>query len=322
MDRISSDLEGGLRSSGNTDLSAIGLPDDHAELLAHSAQRLSVPPELLALDELDVLYDESQEALWTFMRPVGRPSFTPTMLTDFVSWQRLITDSFGADRVPLKYLVLGSRAPGVFCFGGDLELFQQLIRDGNRDGLAAYGYRCVEILHRNINALDLPILTIGLVQGQALGGGFEALLSFDYIIAERGSTFGLPEVMFGLFPGMGAHAILSRKLGAAMADRVILSNETYSAEQMHALGIVHQLADPGQGVAAVRDFMAKSSRRHAGLVGARRASRCANPIPLEELRDIVDHWANSALQLREQDLKLMQRLASAQAKRPRAASAA
>ena len=322
MDRISGDLGGGNRAADGMDSPAIGLPSDHEELLAQSARHLAVPPELLALTELDVLYEDTSEALWTFMRPAGRPSFTPPMLGDFDAWQRLISANFGPGQVPLKYLVLGSRAPGVFCFGGDLELFEGLIRSGNRAGLAEYGYRCVEILHRNINALDLPILTIGLVQGQALGGGFEALLSFDHIIAERGSTFGLPEVMFGLFPGMGAHAILSRKLGGAMADRVILSNETYSAEQMYDLGIVHQLAEPGEGVAAVREFMAKSVRRHSGLVGARRASRRANAIPLAELRDIVDHWADAALQLREQDLKLMHRLASAQAKLPRAASAA
>src|SRR3546814_14577116 len=85
------------------------------------------------------------------------------------------------------------------------------------------------------------MLTIGLVQGAALGGGFEALLSFDYIVAERTATFGMPEIMFGLFPGMGAHALLSRKIGSAMADRLIVSNETYSAEEMYELGIVHQI---------------------------------------------------------------------------------
>lgn len=291
-----------------------------AALLQQARMRLSIPDELFALNELDVLYSEREETLWTYMRPAGRPSFTPPMLADFASWQRLIAAHFGPDRIPLRYLVLGSRAPGVFCFGGDLELFAGLIREGNRDALAAYGYRCVEILHRNIHALDLPILTIGLVQGQALGGGFEALLSFDYIIAERGSSFALPEVMFGLFPGMGAHAILSRRLGQAMADRIIMGNETYSAEAMFELGIVHHLAEPGEGEAAVRDFIAKSSRRHAGLVGARRASRRANDVSLSELRDIVDYWAAAALQLREQDLKLMQRLAGAQARLPRAAA--
>lgn len=293
---------------------------DAAALLQQARMRLSIPDDLFALNELDVLYSEREEALWSYMRPSGRPSFTPPMLADFGNWQRLIAAHFGPDRVPLKYLILGSRAPGVFCFGGDLELFASLIRAGNRDALAAYGYRCVEILHRNMHSLDLPILTIGMVQGQALGGGFEALLSFDYIIAERGSSFGLPEVMFGLFPGMGAHAILSRRLGQAMADRIIMGNEIYSAEAMYELGIVQQLAEPGEGEAAVRDFITKSSRRHAGLVGARRASRRANDVSLAELRDIVDYWADAALQLREQDLKLMQRLAGAQARLPRAAA--
>lgn len=293
---------------------------DAAALLQQARMRLSIPDDLFALNELDVLYSEREEALWSYMRPAGRPSFTPPLLVDFGNWQRLIAAHFGPDRVPLKYLILGSRAPGVFCFGGDLELFASLIRDGNRDALAAYGYRCVEILHRNMHSLDLPILTIGMVQGQALGGGFEALLSFDYIIAERGSSFGLPEVKFGLFPGMGAHAILSRRLGQAMADRIIMGNETYSAEAMYEMGIVQQLAEPGEGEAAVRDFIAKSSRRHAGLVGARRASRRANDVSLAELRDIVDYWADAALQLREQDLKLMQRLAGAQARLPRAAA--
>lgn len=320
MDRLSSDLSGSEPALAEVEYALPDTQSPTAAMLNQARVRLSIPDELYALNELDVLYSEAEEALWTYMRPAGRPSFTPPMLADFDNWQRLIGAHFGPDRVPLKYLVLGSRAPGVYCFGGDLELFASLIRAGDRDSLAAYGYRCVEILHRNMHSLDLPILTIGMVQGQALGGGFEALLSFDYIIAERGSSFGLPEVMFGLFPGMGAHAILSRRLGQAMADRIIMGNETYSAEAMYELGIVQQLAEPGEGEAAVRDFIARSSRRHAGLVGARRASRRANDVSLAELRDIVDHWADAALQLREQDLKLMQRLAGAQARLPRAAA--
>jgi len=238
MDRLSRDL--GKQELGPSSGLSTALPfiSDSDELLVKSSRRLQIPEQLFSLNELDVHYDEENEAIWTYMCPKGRPSFTPQMLGDFSEWQRLIGAHFGPERVPLKYLVLGSRAPGVFCFGGDLELFQQLIRKGNRDGLAAYGYRCVEILHRNTLALNLPMVTIGMVQGQALGGGFEALLSFDIIIAERGATFGLPEVMFGLFPGMGAHAFLARKLGTAMADRIILSNETYTAEQMFELGVV------------------------------------------------------------------------------------
>ena len=145
------------------------------------------------------------------------------------------------------------------------------------------------------------------------------MLAYDKIIAERGSTFGLPEVIFGLFPGMGAHSILSRKLGTAMADRLILSNEIYTAEQMYDLGIVHQLAEPGEGLKACREFIEKSQRRHSGMVRAHEAMRISAPVPLAEMKQIVDLWADAALELREQDLKLMSRLARAQAKLAHAA---
>lgn len=299
--------------------SAIPLNEVEEALVEQSVLRSRIPAELFSLNELDVLYEDDSQTLWTFMRPKGRPSFTPPMLRDFQSWQKLIAQSFGPDKVPLRYLVLGSRSPGVFCFGGDLKLFRELILNRDRDGLVRYGHRCCEILHRNIASLDIPMLTVGLVEGAALGGGFEALLSFDYIVAERGATFGLPEVMFGLYPGMGAHALLSRKVGTAMADRLITSNETYTAEQMHELGIVHQLAENGEGLEACRDFIKKSDRRHAGLVGARKAIKICWNLELEELTRITELWADTALQLREQDLKVMARLAAAQARLAEAA---
>lgn len=284
------------------------------ELYAESAVHSEIPAAIFDLQGLDVLYEDTTATLWTYMNPEGRPSFTPAMLNDFESWQRLIGEGFGTDKVPLRYLVLGSRCDDVFCFGGDLDLFQRLIRERDRDGLVEYGHRCCAILDRNIRTLEIPMLTVGLVQGAALGGGFEALLSFDYIVAERHATFGLPEIMFGLYPGMGAHALLSRKLGSAMADRIIVSNETFTAEQMYDLGIVHALAEPGDGLNATRDFIKKSERRHAGLVGSRRAIKEVWQLELAELNRITEMWADTALQLREQDLKVMNRLVAAQAR--------
>lgn len=295
------------------------LLSDEAELHVESARHLAIPEELFRLNQLDVLYHGDAQTLWTYMRPQGRPSFTPPMLADFANWQRLIELGFGPDKVPLKFLVLGSRSPGVFCFGGDLDLFRRLIEARNREGLVTYGHRCCQILHRNMNSLDLPIVTVGMVQGDALGGGFEALLSFDYIVAERGASFGLPEMMFGLFPGMGAHSLLSRKLGSAMADRLIVSNESYSAEQLYDLGLVHVLAEKGEGLQATRDFIRKSGRKHAGLVNSRRAMKLCWDLQLEELTRITELWADAALQLGAKDLKLMDRLVTAQTKLVRAA---
>jgi DSF synthase len=312
MDRLSGQIDRVGDISPETDETLIGFGPGDEHLVTESRRHLSINRQLFELAELDVMYRAEIATLWTFMRPEGRPSFTPPMLRDFEAWQRLIVENFGGGQVPLRYLVLGSRAPGVFCFGGDLQLFEALIRSGDRDSLARYGYRCVEILHRNMNSLDLPMLTVGLVQGAALGGGFEALLSFDYIVAERDATFGLPEILFGLFPGMGAHSILSRKLGSAMADRLIVSNHTYTAQEMYDLGIVHHLAENGEGLAACEEFIKKSERRHPGLVNARKAMKLTNPIGLAELKRIVDLWADAALQLSDSDLKIMNRLTRAQ----------
>lgn len=314
MDRLNGGLDRIDVDADDTEAPLFFSKDAPANSAEAALRDCAGPRDLYQLNELDVFYEADEKALWTYMRPAGRPSFTPTMLHDFVAWQRLIVEGFGPGKLPLKYLVLGSRAPGVFCFGGDLDLFQRLIRDRDRDGLAAYGYRCVEILERNARALDLPMLTIGLVQGSALGGGFEALLSFDVLVAERGASFGLPETIFGLFPGMGAHAYLSRKLGTAMAERMILSNETYSAEQLYEMGLVHVLAEPGEGLSACRDYIHKAQRRHSGLVRAHQAMRTASPVTLDELRRIVDLWADAALDLSETDLKVMSRLTRAQSR--------
>ncbi|MEL7688240.1 crotonase/enoyl-CoA hydratase family protein [Citromicrobium bathyomarinum] len=272
----------------------------------------SIAPALFGLNELRVEYDADTKALWTHMVPQGRPSFTPAMLADFERWQDLIQANFNAG--DLHFLVLGSHAPGVFCYGGDLALFRQLILKGDRASLVDYGHRCCRILHRNINTLGLPLLTIGLVQGDALGGGLEALLSFDFIIAEESASFGLPEILFGLFPGMGAHAFLSRQLGSVAAEKLITSGKNLTAREMLALGLVHDVVPDGTGEEAVQTFIEKNARRHAGLLGSRRAIKRSWNLSLAELTEITEIWADTALKLTERDLKLMGRLASKQSR--------
>ncbi len=290
---------------------------DHDPVVAaivEARHAVSIDPDLLHLHQLDVMYEPECRTLWSFMNPDGRASFNPGLLKDFKSWQKIIARDFGPGKIPIEFLVLGSRVPGVFCYGGDLDLFVQMIRAKDRKGLIKYGKSCVRILKRNMDALDIPMITIGLVQGDALGGGWEALLSFDVVIAEKGSKFSLPEVMFGLFPGMGAHALLSRKLGQGLANRMIMSGESFTAERLYELGLVHVLAEPGQGMDGVRQYIRKEHKRHAGIVGARQAMRCVDAVPLKELEDIVVIWADTALRLKETDLKMMQRLVSAQSR--------
>jgi DSF synthase len=267
---------------------------------------------LFELEQLEVSWDDPTGALWTFMRPRGRPSYNLDLLEDFHAWQRGIVAAFEHRPNDLRYLLLGSRTPGVFNLGGDLDLFAARIRDRDRQALIAYGESCVRILYRNINCLGLPMLTIGLAQGDALGGGFESLLSFNIIIAERDAKFGFPENIFGLFPGMGAYSLVARRVGAAFAEEMMLSGRIYTAEEMRDAGLVHVLAEPGEGIAAAHDFIQRSKRRHMGSRSIYQIGREVSPVTLEELDRIVQVWADACLQLRDRDLKVMQRLVAAQ----------
>ena len=267
---------------------------------------------LFDLGQIDVRWDAEAGTLWAFMTPHERPNSNQGLIRDTMTWLSESKRLFSAHPSALKFMVLGSRFPGVFNLGGDLEMFAECIQNRNRDALLKYGISCVEIVDRIWHSNDMNIINIGLAQGDALGGGLEALMCFDVIIAERQARFGLPEVLFGLFPGMGAYSILSRKVGPVLARRMIMEGHVYTAEEMCAMGIVSQVVEAGEGEEATRQWIAEHSAHHAGYVGIARAGRRVNPMTLEELIDIVTTWTDTALMLSDRDLRMMRRLASAQ----------
>ena len=275
---------------------------------AIAAQRLS---------EFDLQYDADQKILWCYFDFTGRPSFTSTVLEEAQRIQRLVRTlgEEAPEEGPIRYLVLGSRAPTVWNLGGDLELFAELIRRGDRTALSRYAQACCEVGYTNATFYGLPIITIALVQGEALGGGFEAALSSNVIVAERSARFGLPEILFNLFPGMGAYTFLSRRLSPGLAERMILSGEIYTAERLYELGVVDVLAADGEGAEAVYAYTGRHGRRHHAHTALRQARWVTNPVSLEELLRIADLWVDAALKLSEADLRKMTRLAAAQDRR-------
>jgi DSF synthase len=91
-----------------------------------------------------------------------------------------------------------------------------------------------------------------------------------------------------------------------------VSGGIFTAEEMYERGIVHVLAQPGEGIRAVHDYVAQNGRRHRGHRAIYEASRAVMPITCAELESIVEIWADAALELREHDLKVMRRLVAAQ----------
>jgi DSF synthase len=270
--------------------------------------------------EFEFEYDRSKKILFCYFKYAGRPCFTPALLREAQAIQRMVRGLFGdgvAGESPLRYLVLGSRTPQIWNLGGDFELFSSLIRDRDRAALRRYAHSCCEIAFTNATGLgfDLPIISVALVQGDAFGGGFEAVLSANLIVAERSAKFGLPEILFDLFPGMGAYSFLARRTAPGIAERLIMSGEIYTAEQLHALGAIDVLAADGQGLQAFYDFIGRRERRHAAQCALYRARRLVNPITFEEMTRIADLWVEAAVKLEDVDLKRMERLIAAQQRR-------
>lgn len=268
---------------------------------------------------------EDESSHWCFMHssnamldPDYRPCFNPPLMREMHAYLRKaagrIAQRVTQDKSHIAHVVIASDAD-VYNLGGDLELFLQLIRGRDRERLLAYARECVEGVHILHAHLHPNAHTVALVQGDALGGGFELALSCQTIVAETGVSMGLPEVLFGLFPGMGAYSFIARRTNARIAEEMILSGNIYSSDDLHKMGLVDVLVGKGEGPKAVEDLI----RRHRRIAHARMAlnkvRNIVEPVSLDELMRITEVWVDTALDLGETQLRIMERLIRAQRRR-------
>ena len=257
-------------------------------------------------------YEPETSSIWCWMQPEPRPCLNTTLIDELFQLQQQLTITYNKHESgtvwPFRHLILASKIPGIYSLGGDLELFKQCITHGEGEKLRAYAYKGIDLVIRNINNLDLPITTISLVQGQALGGGFETALSCDVIIAERSSRLGFPEILFNLFPGMGAYNLLTRRIGPALSERIILSGETYTAEELYDMGVIDVLAEDGDGIQATKDYMKGHDQSHNTIRAMKKIRQIVHPITKQTLCNIVDIWLEAAMDLSEKDLMKLDRL--------------
>lgn len=268
-------------------------------------------------DQMSARFVPETASVWITMCGMPRPCFNHGLLEAFNGVFSMLETSGGllehnGERRRFHYVILGSSVPGVFNLGGDLNHFKEMIEGGHHEEMRRYAHLCIEPLYKTYMGYRTPCTTVSLVQGQCLGGGFELALSSDVIVAERSATFGFPEILFGLFPGMGATSFLSRRVGERIMDRLMQSGEMMSAEAAAELGVVDVVCDDGAGAAAVAELMRKRRNQVAGFGAMAIAKRRARNLDFEELSDITNLWADTAMELTPMNLKLMGRLVSRQ----------
>ncbi|MGJ4728917.1 crotonase/enoyl-CoA hydratase family protein [Luteimonas sp. SDU101] len=255
----------------------------------------------------------AERTLWINVAPDanGVHNFTPALVEEFhelIDEMRIPAAVAGAIGHPPPYAVIQSAHPTYFSQGGDLRFFLDCIKRRDVQRLRAYSMRCLDAIVAWSTEFKGNMSTISLVQGRALGGGFELALAADHIIAEEQSSFGFPEIMFGLFPCSGAMGLLCERVAPKVAEKLMTNKKVYSAAQLLDMGLVDEVVPQGAGELAVERYIREHASRRKARMMVRQAARRSAGIDYAEGTRVVDDWVEAAMQLSAEEVRAMEML--------------
>lgn len=254
--------------------------------------------------QLSGYYEAERRTVWMMLRAQPRPCFNHALIEEIMNLSWLVRQSgFAVD-----FWVTGSLVPEMYNVGGDLQFFVECIQNGRREALRAYARACVDCVHAASRGFDTGAITLAMVEGSALGGGFEAALAHHFVLAQRDARLGFPEIAFNLFPGMGGYSLVARRSGMKLAEELIYKGESHTAEWYEQHGLVDVLYEPGQSYVSVRTFIDTLRPKLNGVRAMLRARTRVLQLPRSELMDITEDWVDAAFCLEPKDIDYMERL--------------
>jgi isohexenylglutaconyl-CoA hydratase len=172
----------------------------------------------------------------TLNRPEARNAMSAAMALELAA----VFDSVAA--LPQVAAIVLRGAGKHFCSGGDLKDMTDAIdppAPGEQDLLYEVNRRFGDLLTVVNNA---PQTVVSVVQGAARGGGFGLICAGDVVIAQRDSTYAMPETGFGL-PGAQIIPFVTKRLGAHYARRLVVTGDVIDGTEMHRAGLISHLCD-------------------------------------------------------------------------------
>ncbi|MBL4720025.1 MAG: enoyl-CoA hydratase/isomerase family protein [Alphaproteobacteria bacterium] len=203
------------------------------------------------LTEPLVLVEQDEHVAYlTFNRPAKKNALNNPLLDQMVAALR------AANADDNVHVIVLRGAGGVFSSGRDFSMF---------DDRAALGDQSVDksvdvFLEMLSLLMEIPKPTIASIEGLALGGGQATSLACDFVVAERGASFGNVEMAYG-FPAAMNTVLLTRHVGRRIGMEIAITGDVYTAEQYHGYGLVNRLAEPGQLAETTREFAALLASR-------------------------------------------------------------
>ena len=172
----------------------------------------------------------------------------------------------------VRVVVLEGSGERAFCVGADLNHIatfdsadiRKWVTDGNR------------MLSRLAN---LPVPVIAAIHGYAVGGGLEFALACDLRIVSEDSSFGLPEITHGWFPGWGGTHRLLNVIGESKAKELVLLGKRIDAQTAHGLGLVNRVVPKERLADEVRHIAESLSQKSPVAMSAAKATLTRNPMP-------------------------------------------
>jgi DSF synthase len=254
--------------------------------------------------QLSGYYEAERRTVWMMLRAQPRPCFNHALIEEIMNFSWLVRQSgFTVD-----FWVTGSLVPEMYNVGGDLQFFVECLQNGRREALRAYARACVDCVHAASRGFDTGAISLAMVEGSALGGGFEAALAHHFVLAQRDARLGFAEIAFNLFPGMGGYSLVARRSGMKLAEELIYKGESHTAEWYEQHGLVDVLFEPGQSYVSARTFIDTLAPKLNGVRAMLRARARVLQLPRSELMDITEDWVDAAFCLEPKDIAYMERL--------------
>lgn len=217
----------------------------------------------------------------TLNRPEKRNAFSPEMVVRLCEiWDEIAGDA------SVRVVLLTGAGEQAFSSGGDLGSTIPLMMRSRapvgewEERFAADRKQLYRAILRNASFFK-PV--VAAINGHALAGGAEMILSTDIRIMSSEATIGVTEVRRGLIAGGGSLVRLARQIPWAHAMELALVGEPISAQQALAMGLVNRAVPPADLLATAEDFARRISQgAPVALAKTKEAMVRSNGLPLEQ----------------------------------------